>query len=94
MNTPPPDDEVLSLPKRFSKIKSDLLAGDELAITASWERLLQQLQGEVEKLTGATSSALPTINFDNIRYIAPFYSRQIVTHSLYPTRHALDFVSS
>lgn len=77
MNTPPPDDKVFSLPQRFSKIKSDLISGHELDITASWERLLQQLREQVKALTGASSGAFPTINFEDLRYIqsAPYLTR-------------------
>lgn len=69
MNTPPEDD-VMSLSRGSDKTRAraDLFLGKETALTASWERLLQQLRKEVRAVTQSGSSIVPTIEFADLRY--------------------------
>ncbi|KFA73101.1 hypothetical protein S40288_02752 [Stachybotrys chartarum IBT 40288] len=56
----------LPLPQRFAKIKQDILAGNEAAITASWARLLAELSAEIDTIARTGSDIIPTIDFSDI----------------------------
>ncbi|KAH7321259.1 hypothetical protein B0I35DRAFT_351742 [Stachybotrys elegans] len=56
----------LPLPARFARIKTDLIAGNEAAIIASWTRLLVQLRLEIETITTKGSEVIPSIDFNDI----------------------------
>lgn len=66
MNTPP-DDDFSSTGISAAKTEPDLISGHEAAITASWSRLLQQLQAEVKVVADAGSDIIPTIDFEDLR---------------------------
>lgn len=74
MNTPPEDKTILSS-ERFVAIKTGLIQGNEFAVTKAWERLLDQLQQEVQKITTKTSKASPIIDYNDLRYSSTFYLR-------------------
>jgi len=54
------------LPKRFLDLKRKLVAGREKSITASWQRLLQQLRVENQVIAQRRSSIIPQLNFESL----------------------------
>ncbi|KAK4452001.1 DUF1479-domain-containing protein [Podospora aff. communis PSN243] len=54
------------LPDRFRRLKLELAAGKEQAITASWKRLLAALRRENEVVARRVSSVVPEVEFANI----------------------------
>lgn len=62
-----PSQPPLPLSARFATIKKKLIAGKEKEITASWQRLLAQLEVEVRVITGTGSDIIPSIEFAEIQ---------------------------
>lgn len=58
--------DPVPLPPRFTLLKEKLASGNEAALTASWHRLLQRLEEEVEHISSLGSNVVPTIDFANI----------------------------
>lgn len=58
--------EATPLPDRFATAKQDLIQGHELAIIASWTRLLSDLRNEVETISSTGSAIIPEIEFSEI----------------------------
>lgn len=54
------------LPPRFTDIKTSLIRNHEAAIQDSWQRLLTALHSEIEHITSAGSSIIPSIEFTEI----------------------------
>lgn len=54
------------LPPRFAARKYQLIAGREEALTASWNRLLQRLEEEVQVIKTLRSNIVPEINYEDI----------------------------
>lgn len=48
---------------RFTTLKETLTSGKEPAVSASWQRLLRDLPGEVDAVSTLGSQAIPTISF-------------------------------
>lgn len=61
-----PQDGIPSLPKRFAQVKTDLIAGNETAVAASWGRLLKQLRQEVATIAEANFTVIPVIDFQDL----------------------------
>ena len=59
--------ESVPLPERFAKVKQDLIAGNEAAITASWTRLLSRLRSEIDAIATTGSAIIPEIEYSEIR---------------------------
>src|ERR1700753_2741176 len=54
------------LPERFARLKQDIIRGKEDQITASWNRLLHQLQEQNEIVAQRGPSIIPQIHFKDI----------------------------
>ena len=48
---------------RFASIKAALIAGNEEAVVASWQRLLGRLEKETAAIAALGPSAVPSIDF-------------------------------
>lgn len=58
--------EVEPLPDRFREIKSQLVAGKEDKVVASWHRLLDALKTETASIAKHGSAVVPTLEFSNL----------------------------
>jgi hypothetical protein len=58
--------EAVPLPARFAELKSSLIRGHESALISSWSRLLSSLRSEIDHISSASSSIIPTIPFSEI----------------------------
>ena len=58
--------EVEPLPDRFREIKSQLIAGKEDKVVASWNRLLDALKTETAAIAKQGSAVVPTLEFSNL----------------------------
>jgi len=70
MNTPPAEADELRKPspeKYTDGTLASLISGNEETLTASWERLLQQLRDEVNTVTRAGSNTIAMIDFKDLR---------------------------
>ena len=54
------------LPSRFADLKRRLVRGYETQLTASWDRLLRELQHEIQILKIHGSNVIPEIQFEDI----------------------------
>ena len=54
------------LPSRFADLKRRLVRGYETQLTASWDRLLRELQHEIQNLKIHGSNVIPEIHFEDI----------------------------
>jgi len=54
------------LPPRFAALKSQLIAGHEDAVNASFKRLLSTLRSEIKTIAQAGSTIVPEIDFEDI----------------------------
>lgn len=59
--------EAVPLPSRFAKLKSSLIHGHESALISSWSRLLSSIRSEIELISAAGSSIVPTIPYSEIK---------------------------
>ncbi|KAF8540593.1 hypothetical protein BDD12DRAFT_832808 [Trichophaea hybrida] len=64
-STPPP------LPQRFADLKQQIIAGNETALQASWDRLLPQLAEEINTIRQHGSSIIPSIDFSSLSTLSP-----------------------
>ncbi|KAF8247993.1 DUF1479-domain-containing protein, partial [Wilcoxina mikolae CBS 423.85] len=64
-STPPP------LPQRFADLKQQIIAGNEAALQASWDRLLPQLAEEINTIRQHGSSIIPSIDFSALSTLSP-----------------------
>lgn len=70
MNTPPDEaDELAEINNLQEKsVKpEDQVSSTEAALTASWQRLLRQIQEEIKIITQTGPKNIPEINFEQIR---------------------------
>lgn len=70
MNTPPDDADELEQTNHLlqkSVNSEEQVSSNEAALTASWERLLHQLQEEIKIITQTGPKTVPEINFQEIR---------------------------
>lgn len=58
--------EVEPLPDRFREIKSQLVAGREDKVVASWNRLLDALKTETAAIAKKGSAVVPTLEFADL----------------------------
>lgn len=58
--------EPAPLPPRYASIKTQLIAGREQEVTASFKRLLRLLRAEVKTISSLGSAIIPEINFHDI----------------------------
>lgn len=56
----------ISLPKRFAIVKDGIVSRSESPLAASWDRLLQRLHEDVERISSAKEDIIPTIDFGDI----------------------------
>ncbi|KAM7206769.1 Protein of unknown function (DUF1479) domain containing protein [Rhypophila sp. PSN 637] len=56
----------ISLPKRFATVKDAIVSRSELPLASSWNRLLQQLREDVDRISSAEGDIIPTIDFADI----------------------------
>lgn len=82
MNTPPDEadeiDEINNLQEK-SMNPEDQFSSNEAALTASWERLLRQLQEEIKLITQPGPKMIPEIDFEEIRYPSLYYFILLLT---------------
>ncbi|PSN61763.1 DUF1479 domain protein [Corynespora cassiicola Philippines] len=55
------------LPPRFQALKKQLVKGKEEALAASWNRLQDSLQTEIEKIKQQGSNIIPSVNFADVK---------------------------
>ena len=55
-----------ALPRRFADLKRRLVAGHEKQLTASWNRLLQELHDEILNIKRHGSNVIPETHFNDI----------------------------
>ncbi|KAK6070682.1 hypothetical protein SCUP515_08291 [Seiridium cupressi] len=65
------------LPERFLDLKRKLIKGNEDAVVASWERLLQKLRIENDIVAREGPNAVPSIDFKNLETDLPVLRRHI-----------------
>ncbi|KAK1755011.1 hypothetical protein QBC47DRAFT_345138 [Echria macrotheca] len=58
--------DPIELPLRFATLKERLVSGREETITASWDRLLCEMEKQVEHISSLGSQVIPEIDFDCI----------------------------
>ncbi|KAI1137207.1 DUF1479-domain-containing protein [Hypoxylon sp. FL0543] len=60
------DSDPIPLSERFAKIKRNLIAGNEKAVSDSWYRLLSQLRKEADRIAASGSDIIPAIDYFDI----------------------------
>lgn len=58
--------DPVPLPPRFARIKRQLIAGHEEALSASWGRLITALRDEIDHIEALGAHLIPSIEFDDI----------------------------
>ncbi|SPO02336.1 related to DUF1479 domain protein [Cephalotrichum gorgonifer] len=58
--------DPIPLPARFARIKEALIAGRELEVAASWNRLLSELRTEIASIAAKGPNAIPVLDFNSI----------------------------
>ncbi|KAI0837602.1 DUF1479-domain-containing protein [Hypoxylon sp. FL0890] len=61
--------DPIPLSERFTKIKRNLIAGNEKAVSDSWYRLLSQLRKEADRIAASGSDLIPAIDYFDIHDI-------------------------
>lgn len=84
------------LDPRFGEVKQKLVAGNEEALHASWNRLLKSLREEIPLIREQKSSIIPEIDFQDIDAASPEFRSEhkkrgvAVIRNVLPEQAALD----
>jgi hypothetical protein len=65
------------LPKRFAEVKKELATGHEQKLTASWGRLLKEIEEEVKIISRRGPAVIPSINFTDLDSSLPDFHEQL-----------------
>jgi hypothetical protein len=65
------------LPDRFARLKKQLLLGHEDQLKASWDRLLEELQNEIEVVKERGPAVIPEINFKDINAAPESFQKEL-----------------
>ena len=85
------------LPPRYADIKRRLMAGHEVALKASWQRLLTSLKEEIPIIAQSGPSVVPEIDFKDINNPSDHFQREYrkrgvaVVRNVIPDEEALKW---